>query len=253
MSSEPYLTQACAHRGDNHEAPENTVPAFSLALEKGAAQIEFDVRTTRDEQLVVIHDPTVDRTTNGTGAVSDLTFDEIRSLDAGAWKGEAFVGVQIPTLDEVLSLVGPGVEVNCQLYLDPQYTGVVIGRILAHGLKAQTFLACPAAHLHEARRIEPGLRICSLEGQRGADSDYPDITIALGAEYIQICGWSDCLPEVVTRLHAHHVKVNFFGTEDAALMRRLIEARVDYVLTDYLDLMHDVMAEYGLQPAGQRG
>jgi glycerophosphoryl diester phosphodiesterase len=244
MTPPATRTQACAHRGDNYCAPENTLPAFELAITKGAAQIEFDVRVTRDEQLVIMHDATVDRTTDGGGPVEELTFAEIRELDAGSWKDPGYVGVQIPTLAEVLAMVRPGVLVNCQLYLEPAYVEPVVRCIKDHDVLEQTFLACPAAHIEVSRRIEPRLRICSLEGQRGPDSDYPDQTIALGVEFIQLAGWHDCMPEVVAKLHRHGITVNYFGTSEADMMRRLIGAGIDYVLTDHLDLMHEVMADH---------
>lgn len=243
-----YHTHACAHRGDNHCAPENTLPAFALAIAKGAHQIEFDLRVTRDEQLIVLHDETVDRTTDGTGKTTDLTLAQLRALDAGSWKGPEFVGTRLPTFREVLSLVTPGLLVNCQLYLEPRYVPLVIEQIQEFGLLKQCFLACNAAHIEVARQVEPTIAVCSLEGQRGPDSDYPDQTIALGAQYIQIWGWAKCLPEVVERLHRHGVQVNWFGTSEADMMRVLIEAGVDYVLTDHLDLMHQVMQEYDLLP-----
>lgn len=243
-----YTTQACAHRGDSYCAPENTLPAFELALAKGAAQVEFDVRATRDGALVVIHDSTVDRTTDGTGRVSALTLSEIRALDAGGWKDTHYTGTRIPLLSEVLSLMRPGVLVNCQLYVGPEHVAEVIEEIRSHELVDQVFLACGAAQMAEARRLEPRLRLCNLEGQRGPDSDYPQRVIASGAQFIQLCGWADCMADVVEDLHRHGITVNFFGTEDPQLMRRLIEARVDYVLTDHLDLMHAVMREYGIAP-----
>lgn len=241
-------TFACAHRGDNYCAPENTLPAFELAIAKGAHQIEFDLRVTRDEKLIVIHDETVDRTTDGSGKTTALTLGQVRALDAGSWKGPEFAGVRIPEFAEVLSLVPPGLVVNCQLYLDPQYVPMVIDQIKAFDVLDQCFLAATAAQIAAAREVEPRMQVCSLEGQRGPDSDYPDQTIALGSQFIQIWGWADCLPEVVDRLHRHDVLVNWFGTSEAPMMRRLTDAGVDYVLTDHLDLMHEVMAEYNVSP-----
>jgi len=94
------------HRGARFEAPENTLPGFRYAVGLELSSIEFDVRMTADEQLVVIHDDTVDRTTNGNGKVSDLTLSEIRALDARSifpdWPEPCFV----PTLAEVLDVVG---------------------------------------------------------------------------------------------------------------------------------------------------
>ena len=76
----------CAHRGDRAEFPENTVPAFLSAVKKGAAMVEFDVTRCATGELVVMHDPTIDRTTTGTGVVERLTFDYLRSVDAGVMK-----------------------------------------------------------------------------------------------------------------------------------------------------------------------
>src|SRR5215212_7629564 len=111
-----------AHRGASDIAPENTIEAFRLAVEAGAGGLELDVHITRDGRLVVIHDATVDRTTGGTGAVSGMTIDELRGLDAGykfspeagptrPYRGR---GVRVPTLDEVLEEF-PGVAVNIDI------------------------------------------------------------------------------------------------------------------------------------------
>ncbi len=91
-----------AHRGWSERYPENTMLAYRKAAELGVDQIETDVRVTRDGELVVIHDATVDRTTNGHGRVEDLTLAELLALDAGSWKGEEFAGERIPTFAEFL-------------------------------------------------------------------------------------------------------------------------------------------------------
>ena len=106
-----YWTQSkeniyvAAHRGSSTDYPENTMPAFQAAIDAGVDQIETDVRITRDGELVLIHDSTVDRTTNGTGKVCDKLFAELRTLDAGSYKGEQFKGVQIPTFIELMELI----------------------------------------------------------------------------------------------------------------------------------------------------
>jgi len=96
-----------AHRGDSARRPENTLASFASALEIGAAFVEFDVQLTRDGQVVVIHDPTVDRTTDGQGRVVEMTLSELRRLSAGypARFGDAYRGERVPTLSEVLGLL----------------------------------------------------------------------------------------------------------------------------------------------------
>ncbi|SDI40541.1 glycerophosphoryl diester phosphodiesterase [Alteribacillus persepolensis] len=91
-----------AHRGASGHAPENTMAAFEKSVDMKADMFELDVQMSKDGELVVIHDTTVDRTTNGTGAVKDLTYEEIRELDAGSHFSDEFTGEKIPTLGEVL-------------------------------------------------------------------------------------------------------------------------------------------------------
>jgi glycerophosphoryl diester phosphodiesterase len=93
-----------AHRGEHRAHPENTLPAFQAAIEAGADFFELDVRTTSDGRLVLMHDGTVDRTTNGSGAVREMTFDQIRRLDAGAKFSPGFAGTAVPSFAEALAL-----------------------------------------------------------------------------------------------------------------------------------------------------
>ena len=94
----------CAHRGEMELCPENTIPAFQQAIRAGAHMIEFDVQLTRDKEMVIMHDRTINRTTNGQGKISDFTLAEIKKLDAGSWKSEEFKGETVPTLDEALTV-----------------------------------------------------------------------------------------------------------------------------------------------------
>lgn len=93
-----------AHRGDSLSAPEQTLVAFERAAEGGADMIEADVRRTRDNRLVMLHDARLERTTSGAGRVADVDFDELRRLDAGSWFGPQFAGLLVPSLDELFDL-----------------------------------------------------------------------------------------------------------------------------------------------------
>lgn len=104
-----------AHRGASAYAPENTLAAFELALRQGADAIELDAKLSADRQVMVIHDQTVDRTTDGSGRVKDLTLIELRKLDAGSHFDIAFRGERIPTLEEVLKAVGQMTFINIEL------------------------------------------------------------------------------------------------------------------------------------------
>src|SRR5713226_3974996 len=91
-----------AHRGASGYAPENTFAAFRKALAMGATFIETDLQLSRDARFVALHDPTVNRTTNGQGSVHDMTLADLRKLDFGSWFGSEFSGERIPTLEEIL-------------------------------------------------------------------------------------------------------------------------------------------------------
>ncbi len=105
-----------SHRGEHLAHPENTIPAFEAAIEAGADFFELDVRTTSDGRLVLMHDGTVNRTTDGAGKVRELTFDQIRALDAGVKFDPKFTGAKVPTLEEGLNLARGkiGVYVDCK-------------------------------------------------------------------------------------------------------------------------------------------
>jgi glycerophosphoryl diester phosphodiesterase len=106
-----------AHRGDSAHAPENTLPSFQLACQKGADGVELDVKLTADGHVIVIHDSTVDRTTDGKGRVESLTLEAIRKLDAGKWFNEKFTGTKVPLLEEVFETVGRDKMINIELKL----------------------------------------------------------------------------------------------------------------------------------------
>ena len=102
--------EVAAHRGNVENAPENTMPAFTDAYGIDVDMIELDLRMTKDHEIVVIHDATVDRTSDGTGMVSDMTLAELKKLDFGVKYSEKFRGTRIPTFREFLDKHGNGVH-----------------------------------------------------------------------------------------------------------------------------------------------
>ncbi|MFD2806867.1 glycerophosphodiester phosphodiesterase [Litchfieldia salsa] len=113
-----------AHRGASGYAPENTFAAFDKAIEMDVDYLELDVQMTKDNHLVIIHDPKVNRTTNGKGFVKDLTLSQIKSLDAGSWFGEEFRGERIPTFKEILNVYGDKVGLLVELKNPSLYPGI---------------------------------------------------------------------------------------------------------------------------------
>lgn len=130
------------HRGLDEFAPENAAPAFIAAWELGMA-IEFDVQLSRDGELVVIHDPTLDRTTDGSGAVADHDLAALRQVDAGSWRGERFMGERILTLDETLALAAMHGRASTTLVLEakvdePGMAAAISDLLNRHGLMDRT-------------------------------------------------------------------------------------------------------------------
>lgn len=104
-----------AHRGASGYAPENTLTAFKKAIDMGSDGIEFDVQMTKDGKIIVCHDYSVERTTNGKGYIKNLTLMEIKELDAGSWFDKRFAGEKIPTLEEVFELIPSGILMNIEI------------------------------------------------------------------------------------------------------------------------------------------
>jgi glycerophosphoryl diester phosphodiesterase len=109
------MTVNCAHRGDPTHCPEATLAAFRRAAELGVDMVEFDVHLTADNALVVMHDFTVDRTTDGTGAIAELTLAQIKSLSAGIKRGPQFAGERVPTFQETVAALPAPIHLNIHL------------------------------------------------------------------------------------------------------------------------------------------
>jgi len=239
-------TAACAHRGDCKVAPENTLPAILSAVKKGAPMIEFDVQKTKDGHLVIMHDGTVDRTTNGKGKVSDLSFAEIRALDAGSWFAEEYAGTQVPTLEEVLDAIPPGILCNVHLKNGPGLAADAARLIRDKGRLADCFLACREEQILEAREAVPEIMTCNMTRQMGNRALYVENTIKIGAQFIQLIRDQSLegIENDVARCHANGIRVNFFSAQDVPTIRILAEAGVNYILTDDLDLCMQTLAEF---------
>lgn len=134
------------HRGAMARAPMNSMAAFKLAGEQGADGIELDVHLSRDGQLVVIHDDTVDATTDGQGKVADMTLDQLKRLDAGAWYADEFAGQGIPTLDEVIDAIGESLFINVEIKSPRESVDRLENRLASclrrHNMRERIIVSC---------------------------------------------------------------------------------------------------------------
>ena len=223
-----------AHRGASSYAPENTLAAFDLALQMGACHLELDVHLTQDDFLVVIHDEVVDRTTNGTGAVTSYTLAALQALDAGTWFGEAFVGARVPTLADVLARYQGRAHLHIELkghtaHL-PQRTVDLVRthRMVQHVI----FTSFQPAHLQTMQTYAPELPTGWLVGE------ISDAVIAqaqaLGC--LQLCPRASLVtPELVQRLHSEGFIVRAWGVANEALMHQVVEAGADGMTVNFPD------------------
>lgn len=143
------------HRGTKKFAPENTIAAFNKAIEMGARSIEMDVRTTKDGHFVIMHDPFVNRTTNGHGLVSQMTLAEIRRLDAGSWFSPEFAGERVPTLREALRAVKGRAAVDIDFKAGPENSADLIAKILDEEGFDDGSLVTVFVRAFEYRRMKP--------------------------------------------------------------------------------------------------
>lgn len=219
------------------------MPAFELALEQGAEGVEFDVQLSRDGELVVIHDETLDRTTDGTGRVADHTLDELRTLDAGNAMPE-YRQVRIPTMDEVLALLTPSrISINVELKNSEEpYPGLeekVIAAVRDHGLAERvvlsTFSDASVAQLHG---LAPELELATLYTR-------PQLrpwrnALRLGARAVHPP--AAFVPSRLWVRRAQHLglAVRPWIVNSPQLLERMFRWRVDALFTDTPDLAREL-------------
>lgn len=235
----------CAHRGAMSTHPENTIPAFEEAIRLGAAMIEFDVQFTRDGALVLMHDDSVDRTTDGKGKVTDLTLAEIRGLDAGVRKDPRFAGTRIPNLEEALAVMPRDLWLNCHLKGGADLGAAVAKELVRLDRLDQTFLAAPKEAARGAREAVPGILICNMERQ-SATIDYVNETIAMDADFIQLRGKGEIDPAHTALLHEAGVRINYYECTTPEIARKLFESGVEFPLVNDLSAFVPLGRELGL-------
>lgn len=237
-----------AHRGASAHAPENTLAAFELAIAQNADAIELDVKLSADGHVVVIHDPTVERTTGSKGRVKDLLLTELRSLDAGRFFSEKYSGEKIPTLEEVFESVGKRIFINVELtnYNTPrdQLAETVCMLVKKFGLQKQVmFSSFLASNLSKARAYLPGVPrgLLALNGLLGGWAR--SFGFAFGKYQALHPFLKDVTPQQVQRVHRLQRRIHVWTVNAAEDMRRLFHWGVDAIFTDDPQLAVQVRGE----------
>jgi glycerophosphoryl diester phosphodiesterase len=236
-----------AHRGAPHEAPENTLASFQRALEAGAAAVEGDVQRTRDGRLVIIHDQTLERTTSGRGRVVDVTFEELRRLDAGGWFAPAFAGERVPLLDEVLDLVRGRARIFLEIKNGPVfYDGIeieVAASLRRHGIERDA-LVMSFDHLavRAMRETAPDVATGVVYDARLIDPN----AAARAARADVVCPrWRLVSEDVVAATHAAGLGVFPWTIDDEDAMRRCLAWGADGITSNDARMLVRVLAAAG--------
>ena len=226
-----------AHRGASAHAPENTLAAFELALAQGADGIELDAKLSGDGHVVVIHDATVDRTTDRQGRVKDISLAELRSLDAGGFFAEQYRGEKVPTLEEVFEALGKRMFVNVELtnYNTPgdHLVESVCMLVKKCGLQKQVlFSSFFASNLSKARGLLPEVPrgLLAFNGLLGVWAR--SFGFAFGRYQALHPNLKDVTPQQVQRVHRLKRRVHVWTVNTAEDMRRLFNWDVDGIFTD---------------------
>ncbi|MGB2992582.1 MAG: glycerophosphodiester phosphodiesterase family protein [Paenisporosarcina sp.] len=231
-----------AHRGATGYAPENTIAAFDKAIEMKADYIEMDIQRTKDGELVIIHDTSVDRTTDGTGYIKDLTSTQLRDLDAGSWKGEEFAGEKIPTFDEILDKYHGKIGILLELKAPELYPG--IEESIAQELKERNLdkpqnekMIIQSFNFESMKKMNtllPNVPIGVLTGSKAHTTPQALEEFSTYADYFNP-SYGLITEDLVNQVHSQGMKISSWTVRSQESADFLLEMKVDGIITDYPD------------------
>jgi glycerophosphoryl diester phosphodiesterase len=235
-----------AHRGFSGAAPENTLTAFQKGVEIGSDMIELDVHLSRDGEIVVIHDETLERTTNGKGMVADQTLGDLKKLDAGSSFGPAFAGEKIPTLKEVLDLAKGRVLVNIEIknpthqrYSISELTEKTLREVEKAGMIAKViFSSFNPASLEWIGKKEPRAQTAFLFHRPW--NSLRDIPVSQAYSVLNLRN-IHLTREKVAELKKAGKRVNVYTVNSEEEIRKFVDWGVDGIITNYPDRLIKVL------------
>jgi len=231
----PY-PRVCAHRGFSTVAPENSMPAFGAAIALGAEEIEFDLWTTSDGELVSLHDPTLERTSDGCGNIWEHTYEELCRLDFGSKTGRAFKGLKIVRFEEILQKFACQVIMNIHVKIwDSEFEKDCLEEIVSLIQKYDCedyvyFMTTSDRMLKKARKEAPQIAVCV-----GHDESRPyaivDRAIEIGAQKVQLFR-PYFNREMVEKAHEHGILCNVFWSDEEELTEEYLNMGIDTILSN---------------------
>ena len=239
----PY-PRTCAHRGFNTVAPENSLPAYGAAVAMGAEEIEFDLWFTKDGEVVSIHDSTLDRVSNGTGKIWEYTLDELRALDFGCKRGEAYAGMKIPTFEEILKKLACHCVMNIHLKTGgdkPEYLGKVVDLIKKYDCEKYVyFMTGDDELLARLQKEYPEIPRCCGGGKR--KWEIVDRAIEYGCKKVQLFK-PYFNQEMIDKAHANGIICNVFWSDDPTETDQFLDMGIDVILTNDYNRIAQVVAK----------
>lgn len=223
-----------AHRGASSYAPENTFAAFDLAVKIGVSHIELDVHLSSDGHVVVIHDDTVDRTSNAQGAVTSYSWSELKALDVGSWFEPQFSGEQIPSLDDVLVRYKGQVHFHIEIKGESaELSKRTVDVIRAHHMESQvTITSFQKERLEEVRSYAPELSTAWLVTmvRKSVIKQAKDLGVN------QLCPLANLVTtKLVQRIYDEELMVRVWGVKTEKLMKKVVYAGADGMTVNFPD------------------
>jgi glycerophosphoryl diester phosphodiesterase len=242
MAAQTRRVVAISHRGEHLQRPENTMPAFQEAIRVNADFIEVDVQTTADGKLVLSHDATVDRCTNGKGRVSEMTFEQLEALDAGIKKAPEYAGTKIPTFDQALDLargkIGIYVDVKNATAQD------LVTHIDGHGMTDHVVIYCRATLCKQLEDLNPKLKVMPESNS----VEHSHMLVEMLHPKVIAFGAGDWKPEIIAVAKQANAEayVDRMGTTDAPEgWQSAIDAGADGIQTDRPGPLVEYLREKG--------
>jgi glycerophosphoryl diester phosphodiesterase len=220
-----------AHRGASGDYPENTLTAIQKAIEAGADMVEIDIHRTCDGRLVVLHDEDLHRTAGVRARVSEMSLKELKGLDVGKWRGDAFQGERIPTLSEVFSLVKGKVRLDVEIKTsEPGVEDLFLDEVRQCGMEAEVLASSfDWEVLRRIRRADAGLPIGLLcETWKGALAEASTVRASA-----VVLSQRRANASMIAAAHDARLDVWIYTVNDAESMRKCLAAGVDGICTDF--------------------
>lgn len=245
-----------SHRGANLAAPQNTIPAFEKSIEIGVDGFETDIHLTSDGVPVVCHNYTIDETSNGTGEVTKMTLEELRSYDFGSYFSEKFAGTKAPTLEEFYTLCETAdieimnVEIKPPLDGDMEIVAKTINAAKAHGLFDKLLISSFDANvLVECKKVDPNCKTGFLYVPNKSHFyktmlfGYVKFAKKIKADFLHP-HFSAVTKHYVKRLHKNGIGINVWTVDKPSTITRMMKCGVDGLITNDPEICKELIAKF---------